>query len=231
MAQATPALSSLILFSQYRGLLAFNMADGNPADPPPAADPPKDPPKDPPPSPDDETKRRISDLDAKNKEYKAKLKEYEDADRKRQEDEAKARGEHEKLAEQYKSESAQEKAAREAAENRLKAFEEAATKQVEAALAGITDAEKKKSAEALLEGLTPEVKMQRLPDVLKLVGAPAGYGQPTPAGTMTASKEQKQARFKELTDKQMQGKTLVGPEIAEKNRLMNELSQDWLPQV
>lgn len=231
MPRSISALSPHILISEYRGPRILN-EEGAPTPPatPPAS--PKEgegenPESAPKPNQDDETRKRISELDAKNKEYKAKLKEYEDAEKKRIEDEAKARGEHEKLAEQYKRESEKEKAAREAAEARAARFEAQMKKQIEEQIKAISDAEKQKKITELLGEKPVEEQMEMLPNLLSLVGAQQSFGTPTPTSTSTPDKtdlSSKQARHKELIDKTIKG-TISGSERAEKHRLEIELSE------
>jgi len=225
MPHGTSALSRHILFSEFRGPRILNDASATPPEPAPPATPPEPPA--PPAKPDvnEEFKTRLTDLETKNKEYKTKLKEYEDAEKKRQEDEAKAKGEHEKLANQYASERDTEKTARETAEAKLKVYEEHAQGQIKQSLEGITDAEKRKSAEAMLAGLSTEEQIKRLPDILKLVGQTSpGFGAQTPASQVDqASKDQKKARYNELL-----GKPNKTPkETQEMHALMPEVTKMW----
>jgi hypothetical protein len=194
----------------------------SPVTPPvvPPVVPPVDPAKDP-----NTPEGRISTLAAENKEYKTKLKEFEDAEKKRKDDELTQKGEHQKLAEQYKNESATEKTARETAEAKLKVYEEDAQKRIDDSIKGITDEAKRKSAQDLLTGLSLEEQVKRLPGILALVGpAAAGFGTGTPATQLDQrSVDQKRARYTELLAKGNK----TPQEKVETNQLMTELSKVW----
>ena len=89
------------------------------------------------------------------------------------------------------------------------------------------DEEKRKSAEAMLEGLSTEEQMKRLPNILKLVGAPATtFGTATPPTKVSeAGLEAKKTRFADLCAK-------VNPtprELNEKHVLMQDLAKEWKP--
>lgn len=231
MPRSISALSAHKLFSEYRGPRILNELAPTPT-PAPTPSPTPEPTPSPEPTPaqspkPDDHEGRITDLDNKNKELKKKLKEFEDAEKKRLEDEAKARGEHEKLAEQYKNESATEKAAREAAEARAARFEAQMKKQIDEQIKAISDAEKQKKITELLGEKPVEEQMEMLPNLFALMGvAPQSFGGPTPASTTTPDKTDlsaKRSRHKELIDKTIAG-TISGSERAEKHRLEIELS-------
>src|SRR5207249_4415170 len=69
--------------------------------------------------------------------------------------------------------------------------------QIKQGLESITDAEKRKSAEAMLEGLSTEEQMKRLPNILKLVGTgTTTFGTGTPASQATgAALDEKKERY------------------------------------
>lgn len=204
------------LISQYRGPVILN------EETPPVAPPvePKDPPKD----PKDDTEGRISALAEANKELKKQLKAIEDAKKTEEDDKLKKKGDFEKLLSQQETALSTERTAREQLETKVKAYEDYAQSQIKQGLESITDAEKKKSAEAMLEGLSTEEQMKRLPNILKLVGTGTEFGKGTPETKVNgASLDQKKTRYTELLAK-------PNPTPQEKNErhtLMVELSKVW----
>ena len=174
-----------------------------------------------------DTEGRISELVKKAKELEDKLKAKEEADKKREEEEAKGKGKHKELAEKMEKERDESLAKATSYEEKVKAYEEIAKAQVDAALKSITDDEKRKSVKALLEGLDAIEQLRKLPEVLKLLGQPAGgFGGNTPKGKENAntSDEQKRARFDEMTNRQLKGEKLTPQEEREYMKLSMELS-------
>lgn len=223
------------LTSEYRGPRILN-EEGNPPPPatPPAPAPAGDsgtPPATPPATPPkaDDTEGRISQLAKENKELKEWKKEQERLKKEEEDKKLQESGEHQKLAEQYKTESATEKAAREAAEARATKFETLMKKQIEDQLAAITDKEKKVKITALLGDKPVEEQMEMLPNILGLMGvAPTSFGGPTPTSTTTPDKTDlsvKKARHAELVKKAADG-TATGSERGELHRLGFELSAE-----
>lgn len=229
------------LYSQFRGPLAFNMADdgaggGNAGGDQGKGDQGKgdggDQGKKPTP---DDTQGRITDLDTKlkaereeKKALAAKLKEYEDAKKAEEDEKAKKKGDYEKLLADRDGQVSTLTGEKDALAAKLAKYEEHATKQIEDSLKAITDADKQKSAKAMLEGRSLEDQVALLPEVLKLAGsaAPSGFGGPTPQSTTTPSQTevaQKEARYEELLNKPQK----TPQERNEMHRLMGELEKVW----
>ncbi len=239
MPYGTSALSSHILFSQFRGPFAYNMADdgsgGGEADADKAggekdqkkadAGDKGNKKKD---DKADDTEGRISTLVTDRDTWKKKAQDYEEAEKKRKEDEAKAQGKHEELANQFASERDTAAKERDDAKAAVQEYEEMATSQIEASLKTITDEEKRKSAKAMLDGLSVREQYKRLPEIMKLVGGTAApFGGATPASTKdpdNTSVDAKQARYTDLLNKK---EPLTPTENAEFNRLMKELQEVW----
>lgn len=229
MPYGTSALSPHVLFSEYRGPRILNDASAG-ANPPPPGEggtPPPNPASNPPPPPKgDDTEGRITDLSTKNKELKIKLKEYEDAEKKRKEDEALQRGEHEKVIKEKDTELTTLKGEHEVNSKKLTAYEKAAKDHVAKALESIKDEKKKAAVLKLLDGREPLDQFSLLPEALELAGASGNgsFGGGTPEGTPPdkSEAERKKARLDELIDKEMKGTSLTPKERKEKYDLTNE---------
>ncbi len=202
MPRGISVLSSHILTSQYRGPHIYNMADdsngGGDADKGDKGDDKgdgaggdQDKGKDDKKKPDD-TEGRITQLAKEKKELEKKLKDREDADKKAAEDALAQKGEHEKLAQQREEERNAAQKERDEAKQALAEYEEMATGQIEASLKTITDAEKKKAVQSMLEGLSVREQMKKLPELMKLAGASAPtFGGSTPKGDKTPTRRRK----------------------------------------
>lgn len=228
------AHSPHILSSQYTGPMPRNDATPPPADPPkdPPADPPKDPPadppKDPPKEPSDEFKGRLTDLETKNKELAKKLKEKEDAEKAAQEAKLKEEGKTNELLTAKEKELAELTGKHTTTSEQLKAYEEAATEQINKQLEGIKDEKKREEAKKLLEGMPVLDQYKKLPSILELVGSSSGgFGGPTPAGggANATTKEQMESRLNELVTKAESGKELEHKEIQEQRELERKLDE------
>jgi len=182
------------------------------------------------------TEDRISDLvqKAKTESDRAntaekRVKELETEQKKREEEELAKKGEHEELAKTREQERDAALADKEKAEAALGEHDAAIKAQVERTLESVEEDEKKKSAQTILDGLSPLEQFKKLPEVLNLIGhsSSGGFGSSTPAGTKetgSTEKEQKQNRFDELVTKEGKGESLTPKERKEKYDLMNELS-------
>ncbi len=218
MPRGISALLLHTLHSQYRGPRILNMA-GEPTPPaptPPEPTPPATPPAAPapatPPKPEDH-EGRITELNTKLKEAKAKLKEYEDG-------EAKKRGEHEKLLTEREAELATLRGDHESKAKALEAYEKAAKEQVDKKLEGIKDEKKKASLLKLLDGRPVLEQFALIDEAISLAGGSSDFGGATPAGG-DVPKDAKKKRYAELLAKP----DLTPSERAESRKLMVELSE------
>jgi hypothetical protein len=236
MPRGIVALSSHQLFSTYRGPVILNMADddaakaaADKANTDKAASDAKAKEEAEAKAKKEDTEGRISQLANENKELRKAAKEREEADKKAEEERLAKKGEHEKLAQQYAGERDAERKKSSELESKLKVYENHAKEQIKQGLESITDAEKKKSAEAMLDGLSTEEQMRRLPDIMKLVGSTAAtFGTKTVAtNVQNAPINQKKAQFTALMDKEKKGEKLTPQERVQKNELMVELGEIW----
>jgi len=176
----------------------------------------------------DDSEGRISELAKQNKELKAAIKAREDADKAAEDDKAKKKGDYEKLLSERDAELADERKVKTDYEAKLAKYEADAQKRIDEGLKGITDAERQKSAKAMLEGRTLEDQVALLPEVMKLAGAAAStFGAATPESKIQgAPLDAKKTRFAELNEKQKKS-PLTPQERFEKNTLMVELGKVW----
>lgn len=224
------SLSRLILSSQafhpltsFCGYREYNEGGKEPPEP---KETPKETPKEEPKEKPNEYEGRISELANANKDLKKQLKELQDAQKKREEDELAQKGEHEKLAKQREEERDNAFKERDSASEKATKYEKLMQDQINRSLESVTDEEKRKSAEALLAGLSVEAQFEKLPEVLKLLGSAGNSGMPTPPGKHEPGKtstEHKRARYAELLKKP----DLTPQEKVEMNRLMFDLSDQW----
>lgn len=229
MPQGTSALSPHILFTQYRGLLMYNMAE--PPTPPAPPEPPAPPAPPAPPKPDD-TEGRISALVADNKELKKQLKEFLDAKKKAEDGKLIEDGKLKELLDTKEKDLSTATTERDTLKEQLSGYEKAVKGHVKKSLEGIKDEKKRAAVEKLLEGRTPAAQMNLLPEAMELAGTTStSFGGPTPqGGDPKTTKEQKEARFAELNLKMMKGEKLTPPEERDHQKLMLELSS-YIPKA
>ena len=156
-----------------------------------------------------------------------KLKEHEDKKKAEEEEKMKQEGKTKELLETKEKELAQTTETKATLQKKVDSYEKIAAEQVKNALGNIEDEEKRKDAEALLEGRDLAEQFKLIPTILKLAGTEAkgGFGNNTPSSTKTPGKgdlERKKVRYQELLDKA----NLNPKEQNEKNTLMFELSKE-----
>ena len=138
----------------------------------------------------------------------------------------KEEGKTKELLETKEKELADATESKESLQKKIDSYEEIATEQVKNALETIEDEEKRKDAEALLEGRDLAEQFKLIPTILKLAGSESkgGFGNNTPSSSKTpgGDLEQKKVRYQELLDKDH----LTPKEQNEKNTLMFELSKE-----
>lgn len=157
----------------------------------------------------------------------AKLKEHEDKKKAEEEEKMKQEGKTKELLETKEKELATTTESKATLQKKVDSYEKIATEQVKNALETIEDEDKRKDAEALLEGRDLAEQFKLIPTILKLAGAEVkgGFGNNTPSSTKTPGKsdlERKKVRYQELLDKP----NLSPKEQNEKNTLMFELSKE-----
>lgn len=157
----------------------------------------------------------------------AKLKEHEDKKKAEEEEKMKQEGKTKELLETKEKELAQTTESKATLQKKVDSYEKIAVEQVKSALESIEDEDKRKDAEALLEGRDLAEQFKLIPTILKLAGTEAkgGFGNNTPSSTKTPGKsdlERKKVRYQELLDKP----NLTPKEQNEKNTLMFELSKE-----
>lgn len=226
-------LSTLNLHSAYRGPRIRNEegAPPAPATPPaaPAAGSEGNPPANPPanPKPED-TEGRITQLVSELKDLKQWKKDREKADKDADDEKLRKKGEYETLLSERDTTITTLTGERDTAAGKLAKYEADAQKRIDDSLKSITDAEKQKSAKAMLEGRALEDQIALLPDVMKLTGGSASnFGGPTPPSNLkpeTTDEAGKQKRFDELLVKQVKEGKLSPQEQQEKEKLAKELS-------
>lgn len=156
-----------------------------------------------------------------------KLKEYEDKKKADEEEKMKQEGKTKELLETKEKELVTATESKAQLQKKVEAFEKIATEQVKSALESIEDDEKRKDAQALLEGRDLAEQFKLIPTILKLAGTEtkSGFGGNTPSSSKMPGKndlERKKARYQELLDKP----NLTPKEQNEKNTLMFELSKE-----
>jgi hypothetical protein len=157
----------------------------------------------------------------------AKLKEHEDKKKAEEEEKMKQEGKTKELLETKEKELAQTTESKATLQKKVDAYDKIASEQVKSALESIEDEDKRKDAEALLEGRDLTEQFKLIPTILKLAGTEAkgGFGNNTPSSSKTPGKsdiERKKVRYQELLDKP----NLTPKEQNEKNTLMFELSKE-----
>lgn len=157
----------------------------------------------------------------------AKLKEHEDKKKAEEEEKMKQEGKTKELLETKEKELLATTETKTTLQKKVDSYEKIATEQVKNALESIEDEEKRKDAEALLEGRDLAEQFKLIPTILKLAGTEVkgGFGNNTPSSTKTPGKsdlERKKVRYQELLDKP----NLNPKEQNEKNTLMFELSKE-----
>lgn len=201
--------------------------------PPDPKDPPAPAPK--PKEDDDSAKARVEGALKKAKEAEeraaaaeAKLKAIDDAKQAEEDEKAKKKGEYEKLLSERDEKLTTLTNEQNASKQKLDAFEKVLKGQLDTALKAITDEQKRKTVEKLLEGKDLADQVSLLPEVLQAIGAnaPATFGGATPASTTTASAtevEQQKKRYAELVTKANK----TPQERSEMHKLMVELEKVW----